>query len=216
MSYITKLSLDGATPIAIGSSLFGVCATGASTAAKVVTLSSFDTLIDGVTIHVQFTYGNTASNLTLQVGSTLAKNISNPGGSYEWAAGAMISFTYDGTQWMVNDGITTDISIVDTYDSTSSAGISGKGVAAALNTLGDAAEKDLVTSLTDSTTSTDVPTAAAVASYVAEKTAGITGAMRFKGPTTTTMSDGLTTATVTIGGSSYTPDPGDVVLSGDH
>jgi len=40
--------------------------------------------------------------------------------------------------------------------------------------------------------------------------------MHFAGRTTTTMSDGLTTATVTINGTSYTPESGDVVLSGDH
>jgi hypothetical protein len=40
--------------------------------------------------------------------------------------------------------------------------------------------------------------------------------MHFKGTTTTAMSDGLTTAAVTIGGSSYTPNAGDVVLYGDN
>ena len=45
---------------------------------------------------------------------------------------------------------------------------------------------------------------------------GISSAMHFKGTTTTAMSDGLTTAAVTIGGSSYTPSAGDVVLYGDN
>jgi selenocysteine lyase/cysteine desulfurase len=44
---------------------------------------------------------------------------------------------------------------------------------------------------------------------------GLSNAMHFKGTTTTTMSDGLTTAAVTIGGSSYTPSAGDVVLYSD-
>lgn len=44
---------------------------------------------------------------------------------------------------------------------------------------------------------------------------GIAAAMHFKGTTTTTMSDGLTTATVVIDGNNYTPEAGDVVLYDD-
>lgn len=45
---------------------------------------------------------------------------------------------------------------------------------------------------------------------------GISSAMHFKGTTTTAMSDGLTTAAITIDGSSYTPSAGDVVLYGNN
>ncbi len=41
---------------------------------------------------------------------------------------------------------------------------------------------------------------------------GLSSAMHFLGITTTTMSDGLTTAAVTVGGSSKTPAAGDVVI----
>lgn len=44
---------------------------------------------------------------------------------------------------------------------------------------------------------------------------GLSSAMHFKGITTTTMSDGLTTAAVTINNTSYTPSNGDVVLYSD-
>jgi selenocysteine lyase/cysteine desulfurase len=44
---------------------------------------------------------------------------------------------------------------------------------------------------------------------------GLSGAMHFKGTTTTEMTDGRTTAAVTISGSSYTPSAGDVVLYSD-
>lgn len=44
---------------------------------------------------------------------------------------------------------------------------------------------------------------------------GISQAMHFKGTTTTQMTDGRTTAAVTIGGNSYTPSEGDVVLYSD-
>ena len=44
---------------------------------------------------------------------------------------------------------------------------------------------------------------------------GITGAMHFKGITTTAMTDGRETATVTINNESYTPNAGDVILYSD-
>jgi hypothetical protein len=44
---------------------------------------------------------------------------------------------------------------------------------------------------------------------------GLSNAIHFKGTTTTTMSDGLATANITINGSSYTPSAGDVVLYDD-
>lgn len=46
---------------------------------------------------------------------------------------------------------------------------------------GTAAAKGVATAIADNDTSTDLPTAAAVASYVDTKTAGLTGAMHFKG-----------------------------------
>lgn len=44
---------------------------------------------------------------------------------------------------------------------------------------------------------------------------GLSSAMHFKGITTTVLTDGTTTAAVTISGSSYTPEAGDVVLYSD-
>jgi len=68
--------------------------------------------MDGVTIHVKFIDGNTAtSGLTLKVGDTLAHDIKNPGGTLAWSAGAIISFTYDGTDWVCNDGTVTTINV---------------------------------------------------------------------------------------------------------
>lgn len=59
---------------------------------------------------------------------------------------------------------------------------------------------------------TTVPTVSAVVDYVNEKVSSLTGVLHFKGTTTTQMSDGLTTAAVTINNESYTPVEGDVVL----
>ena len=223
MSYISELQIDGGAIQPIGSSLYGTCNTGVAVSAKVVTLNSFDTLINGTTIHVKFLNGNTApadSYFTLAVGNTNARRISNPGGNTNWSAGAVISFTYDGTEqlWIVNDSdsANVDVHIENFYNSNSTNAISGQGVADAL---GDLDGKGVVTNIIDSgnnanNTDDSLPTTAAVAAYVNAKTEGITGAMHFIGRTSTTMSDGLSTATITlVGGTSYTPNSGDVVLS---
>ena len=115
MAYITKKQTNnGVKPI--GSNLYGICSTEASTVAKVVSMPDFDVLVEGVTIHVFFQYANTASNPTLQVGSTEAKPIKYNGlldGS--WEASGFISFTYYNGAWMQNDiainGVTYTFSI---------------------------------------------------------------------------------------------------------
>ena len=233
--YIGRVQVDGGAILPVGSTLYGVCNTPDDTAAKIIQESDatlgayFKTLSSaGVTVHIKFTYGNSIapgnSNnlLTLKVGSTNAKPIINPGGSCIWPAGTVISFTYDGTNWAVNDGITTTIPIQNTYSSSSTDAISGQGVAAALETLdgtitgtpgtgktlsafsetdgivtatfqdiaitntqvsglGQAAVKDVDTSISANATSTNVPTTAAVVAYLGTATQGLTGAMHFKG-----------------------------------
>ena len=189
-SYISKLQINSNTPQPIGSTLYGICDTPAATPAKVVTLAAFDNLSnDGVTVHVKFTYGNTAalnSSLTLAVGSTTAKQISNPGGSASWAEGSVISFTFDGTadKWQVNDGNVTTVTILNTYNENSTEGISGQGVAAALATLGAAANKGVDTSMPQMPTDNNVPSTAMMASYVGSQISGLLSAqnaMVFKG-----------------------------------
>ncbi len=113
-TYAGKLNVGGTT-IPIGSTLYGTCSTGASTAAKVVTCDNFDKLLTGVTIHVKFTYSNTNSSPTLNVNSTGAKNIyrygtTKPGTTAKtsWQAGAVVSFTYDGSYWQMNDWLNDD------------------------------------------------------------------------------------------------------------
>lgn len=117
MSYIGNVSVGGSTHL-VGSTLYGTCTTAANTAAKVVTCANFDQLLTGVTIHVKFTYSNTASNPTLNVNGTGAKRIycygnTSAGTSIQtsWNAGAVIAFTYDGTYWFMNDWLNT----VNTY-----------------------------------------------------------------------------------------------------
>lgn len=114
MSYIGKVNLDSTAHL-VGSTLYGTCSTGASTAAKAVTCTNFDQLMTGVTIHVKFTYSNTASNPTLNVNSTGAKSIYRYGTTVpstsaktSWNAGAVVSFTYDGSAWIMNDWLNDD------------------------------------------------------------------------------------------------------------
>lgn len=71
---------DGTTlPIDGSKNNYGTCSTAAATAAKVATLTNsgadnFD-LSTGVTIHIKFTYSNTATSPTLNVNGTGAKAI---------------------------------------------------------------------------------------------------------------------------------------------
>ena len=103
MAYITKKTTqNGVKPI--GSNLFGTCSTASSTATKDVTLSDFDVLVSGVTIHVRFSNANTASAPSLRVGSTSAKPILRNGeADGKWESNSVISFTYDGSHWVQND-----------------------------------------------------------------------------------------------------------------
>lgn len=98
----------------IGSTAYFTCSTAAATAAKVATLyadtTATITLVTGLTIHVKFTYTNTATTPTLNINSTGAKPIvkygtTAPGKTTTttWYAGAVVSFTYDGTSWVMND-----------------------------------------------------------------------------------------------------------------
>lgn len=103
------------TKHAIASTAYGYCDTPAGTAAKTVDMTGFK-LETGVTIYIKFKERNSASNPTLNVQSTGAKNIVQYGTTKAstidetsgWYAGAVISFTYDGTSWVRNQGFNTN------------------------------------------------------------------------------------------------------------
>lgn len=104
MSYATKKKLSNNSVVPLGSNLYGTCDTASGTAQKTVSMPDFDVLVSGVTIHVQFTHKNTASSPTLKVGSTSAVAIKRNGSlGGAWEDGSVISFTYDGTNWVQND-----------------------------------------------------------------------------------------------------------------
>ena len=89
---------------------FGVCSTASSTAAKTVTVDFSGTLslFTGLTVVVQFTHRNTATSPTLNVNGTGAVAI-NASDSVEaktnaWLDGEIVTFTYDGTRWCMQNG----------------------------------------------------------------------------------------------------------------
>ena len=236
MSYISEVQIDSGAKIPVGSSLYGICTSDADAYTKIVTLANFDSLIQGVTIHVKFTKGNSAplvnpldstQVLSLKVGSTDTQQVSNPGGSINWSAGAVISFTLDGATspytWIANDSDSgAAITIANTYSSTSTNAISGQGVADALDDLGAAAQKGVITSITSSNkTSTDLPTTNAITAYVDGKTLGITGAMHFQGsvaaipPATGTYASG-DVVLLTGSNKEYVYDGSNWILLGDE
>lgn len=82
---------------------FTTCSTSAGTAAKTASLLGF-TLVNGAKAVVKFTYGITAVNPTLNIGSTGAKAIYYkgsplPGGYIQ--ANAFVELQYDGTRYNV-------------------------------------------------------------------------------------------------------------------
>lgn len=213
MSYVGNVTADGSTHL-VGSTLYGTCATAAGTAAKVVVCSDFDHLFTGVTIHVKFTYSNTAANATLNVNSTGAKNLCRYGTTRvgtttkaSWSAGAVVSFTYDGTSWVMNDyiedtdtgqstagatnstsklflvGATSQAAGQTTYSNSSVYATNGALHATSFNgyTLAAASAKGVDTSISSGSTSANLPTTAAVASYVATQMGDMAGALVYKG-----------------------------------
>lgn len=89
--------------------MYATSSTAASTTAKTAAVERGTfSLVVGAKVSVRFTYTNTASAPTLNVGSTGAKNIKyiNASGNVDtptvwWLAGDVVTFVYDGTQWLM-------------------------------------------------------------------------------------------------------------------
>ena len=116
---------------AISEGNYGVCDTGAGTAAKVVYIKGF-TLRVGVVIHVKFTNANTHATPTLNVNRSGAKpmrqygttKMSSTSATTGWYAGAVICLTYDGSGWIRDQGFNTNttysgMSVAEYEDGTS-------------------------------------------------------------------------------------------------
>lgn len=92
--------------------MYATSSTAAGTAAKVATivpaLSNYE-LVKGAMVTVKFTAANTAASPTLNLNSTGAKAIKTYSGGnlteaeYKWKAGSTFTFTYNGTNWLMQD-----------------------------------------------------------------------------------------------------------------
>lgn len=108
--YIGQINPGDGTNYAIGSTAYGVCDSAADAAAKTVDMTGFK-LIQGATIHVKFTNGNSASDPTLNVNGTGAKNIAKAAAGTDLVVytipdfrinkGQVVTFTYSSGAWMV-------------------------------------------------------------------------------------------------------------------
>ena len=107
---------------------YGTCSTGASTSAKVVTCKGFPVPVTGASIRVKFDSGNTASSPTMNVNSTGAYAIKSYGSTanmgYKWYSGEVKDFVFDGSYWVMVDGMVASTSyygktiLTNTVDST--------------------------------------------------------------------------------------------------
>lgn len=225
-SYIGKVQIGDENPVLIGSTLYGICYTSAEIATKDVTKdtngtnsvtgdyvnTSYDRLIVGTTIHIKFIDGNTVtSGAKLLVGTLgVATDVI---GNFTCPANTVISFTLDENyNWIVNDNVDTNTEYVfkSVYNSTT-------GRIITENDIGTAAEKDFITNMSSNTASTDLPTVAAVASYVQDQTGGLnglTGAMHFRGQTSTdlTVTANISSSAVVVNNETINAISGDVVL----
>lgn len=117
--------------------LYGTCTTAAKTAAKTVSISGVTELTTGLTIYVRFTYANGVANPTLQVNSLTAKAVKrydttapSTSAASSWNAGAVVSLTYDGTYWMLNDWNNTTYSALSQTDATAGTATTGRLITA--------------------------------------------------------------------------------------
>ena len=113
MGFASKVEIDGSTH-SLASSLYGICTTSSGTPSKIVTCPDFDTLIIGTTIAVKFVYTNTAANPTMNVNGLGALPIYTDGTNApgvtpqdSWAANSVVTFTYDGSAWLMTDSMGT-------------------------------------------------------------------------------------------------------------
>ena len=106
MNYISKITLPNTSSYQIkdnNSYRYCICETVAGTATKEVMLDSFE-LLSNITIHVLFINENSAIAPTLKVNDLAAKPIYlNNDNISPWDAGEVVSLTYDGTYWRIND-----------------------------------------------------------------------------------------------------------------
>lgn len=107
---------------------YATCGTAAGTRDKVATCTNSNfSLKQGFNLAVKFTYANTATNPTLNVNGTGAKNIRlgnvNITPELSWEAGDTVLMVYDGTYWQVADAAMKSAKTVESYFIADSTGL---------------------------------------------------------------------------------------------
>ena len=99
--YIGHINIGDGVNRAIASTAYGYCTSAANDTNKIVDMTGF-ALQNGVTVFIKFLNNNTATNPNLNINNTGNIAIKKYGTSaaINWAAGAIISFTYDGSNWV--------------------------------------------------------------------------------------------------------------------
>lgn len=106
MSFISSITLPDTNTYDFKDKLaniYAVCSTAAATAQKEVTIADF-TLVEGMTIHITFSYGNTAASPTLKINSLAAAPFKIEFDNVcLWDDGETVALSWDGTYWRVNN-----------------------------------------------------------------------------------------------------------------
>lgn len=90
---------------------YGICDVASEIAEKIVNINNF-TLEEGISIRVKFLFANTAESPTLTIKYQDIEDSNNwvssravpIKGSVSWQAGDIVTFTYDGTNWVGSFG----------------------------------------------------------------------------------------------------------------
>lgn len=108
MGFAAKVNISNVDN-SIASSLYGTCSTQSNVQVKIVECPDFTNLITGVSIAVKFQYANAVAEPQLNINGTGAVYVRQKQNvaltavpMSSWQAGTVVTFTYDGTYWMMN------------------------------------------------------------------------------------------------------------------
>lgn len=242
-SYIGKVQIGTSNEqILVGSTLFGICTSAIDATAKTVTLNDFDHIIKGVTVHVRFNNGNNVTTgLTLAIGATLAQPVI---GNCVCNPNDVVPFTYwEETVnnnlvkgWYANSNI-----VAAEGNANGQIQINGYNINVhGLNSAAYSSTADFATAAQGTLAESAMPKSGgtftgavlgpavndnspsgtlATVDYVQTKTAGLsglTGAMHYKGISSTVITDGGTQNPTIDSVELTTKESGDVVLYGNQ
>ena len=136
MTYLNTINIGNTDYGLNGINIIGACNTPAGNITKECNFNDLFELKAGVSFTVKFTYGNTYGDGSttyprLSIGNTVGAIRSSNGayaGSGAWQNNALVSFLFDGTDFIYNA-----VNVTDTVASNSSVPVSSKGVYSAIS-----------------------------------------------------------------------------------